>query len=218
MWFVKNKKQKTKKKQLPTVFVLAALALAAAFMSVVGTGMRLSIAKLAFGADAVRAVQLAGQDGAAPSRAVGVALLLLCFRLGQQASHEILQHNVARNGTTASSLAPSLVTSGPYSMTRNPYYVAVIGGTASLALVFDTFWIIVWMIPLVWFVVRTAVPEEEALLRLRFPTRFHYYCATTPRWIPIPLFWKHTSAVRLLSKTQKQRFIAEQTKAPSKDE
>lgn len=93
-------------------------------------------------------------------------------------------------------------------MTRNPFFVAVMGGTASLALVFDTLWVVVWMLPLVWFVVRTAVPEEESSLRLRFPTRFHYYCATTPRWVPMPLFWKHTSAVRLLSKTQKQRFIA----------
>jgi hypothetical protein len=91
--------------------------------------------------------------------------------------------------------------------------VALLGGLVALALVLDSLWVALWALPLGWYVVRTAVPEEEALLAQRWPGEYARYCTATPRWPALlqPLrlfcFWQHTSAVRVLSAAQKTRIF-----------
>jgi protein-S-isoprenylcysteine O-methyltransferase Ste14 len=208
--------------QLPTALVLAGLGLVAAALSASAAGHRLSIAALLFGEDTVAMVWAADHDGAAPTRMLGVATLLAFWRLAQRAQVELLHPPAARPRTVSSSLSSSsssspppasLVTTGLYSSTRQPYYLALLGGVLAVALVLDSLWVALWgAVPLAWYVVRTAVPEEEALLAGRWPGEYARYCAATPRWLPRllrPRFWHHTSAVRVLTPAQKKQIFKE---------
>jgi len=171
--------------------------------SVLVTGVRLSISALCFGDDITEAAWQEGKDGAAPSRLVGVALLLMFVRLLQQSSTELHRATL----TSAGYRKNKIVTTGPYAWSRNPFYVASIGCMLALTLVFDTLWLAIWSVPLILHVVFKAVPEEEALLSQRWPTVFEVYQASTPRWLKVPIIWQHSTAVRSLSPSQKARFI-----------
>lgn len=103
---------------------------------------------------------------------------------------------------TGSVGASKLVTSGPFSYTRNPLYVGniliYIGiGIMSLAL-------FPWLqiIALIWFVFQYTliVKEEENFLRQKFGQEYTDYCAKVPRfffrftpyssWHPVDIDWK----------------------------
>lgn len=77
-----------------------------------------------------------------------------------------------------------LVTSGPYSMTRNPLYLFSLIGFAGVGLATETM-----TIPLAVILVFAAtypglIAGEEAHLRQTFESAFEEYCARTPRFLP----------------------------------
>lgn len=77
-----------------------------------------------------------------------------------------------------------LVTSGPYSMTRNPLYLFSLIGFTGVGLATETV-----TIPLAVVLVFAAtypglIAAEEAHLRQTFGTAFDDYCARTPRFLP----------------------------------
>lgn len=77
-----------------------------------------------------------------------------------------------------------LVTSGPYSLCRNPLYLFSLLGMAGLGLSTGTLTLGLALpaafVPGYLAVVR----REERVLRQRFRTRFDAYCAATPRFLP----------------------------------
>lgn len=98
-----------------------------------------------------------------------------------------------------------LISSGPYSLSRNPLYVfSLIGvfgmsaqtGSVSLGLV---------VCALSYAVFKLVVGEEEALLRKAFGTDFSDYCRRTPRFVPRFANWRNettlTISMRAVQKT-----------------
>lgn len=77
-----------------------------------------------------------------------------------------------------------LVTTGPYSLTRNPLYL----GTLLIVLGFLALWqspvLAALVVPPILLYPFGVVPAEERVLRGEFGAEFDAYCARTPRWWP----------------------------------
>ncbi len=77
----------------------------------------------------------------------------------------------------------SLVTWGPYRVSRNPMYVGLSVGTVGIALVANTPWILAALL-LVWLALRRLViGREEAYLERRFGDEYRSFKARTRRWL-----------------------------------
>lgn len=92
-----------------------------------------------------------------------------------------------RHRTTISPLsvhrATTLVTGGPFRISRNPMYVGLAGVLTAYALLYRSPRA---ALPLVGFVVlmnRSQIAAEEAALQQKFGAEFTEYCGTVPRWI-----------------------------------
>ena len=92
-----------------------------------------------------------------------------------------------RRGTTIDALHPdavsTLVTAGPFAVTRNPMYVGLSG-----LLVAHALWHRSWLalVPVAGFVAaidRLQVPAEEAALARKFGVAYDEYRHATPRWL-----------------------------------
>jgi len=117
-----------------------------------------------------------GAAGAAPF-ALGVALLLWCVR----------DFHVAGRGTLAPWAPPErLVVRGPYRVTRNPMYVAVVLILAGWALGVGTLrlWVYAGAVAVA-FHLRVVLGEEPWLAR-RHGARWEAYRDAVPRWLPPP--------------------------------
>jgi len=77
-----------------------------------------------------------------------------------------------------------LVTTGPYSLTRNPLYL----GTLLIVLGFLALWqspvLAALVVPPILLYPFGVVPAEERVLRGEFGAEFDAYCVRTPRWWP----------------------------------
>lgn len=91
---------------------------------------------------------------------------------------------VVRGGRNRRVYAEDLVTDGVYSHTRNPMYVGNLLIAGGLAIVSNSWTVIVIAIPLGIFMYASIVAAEEAYLRGRFGAAFEAYCADVPRWMP----------------------------------
>jgi len=76
-----------------------------------------------------------------------------------------------------------LVTTGPFALSRNPLYVAMLMLLAGVALAFSLEWGLV-LLPVLWLCLdRLVVPHEESALREAFGAAFDSYAATVRRWL-----------------------------------
>ncbi len=77
-----------------------------------------------------------------------------------------------------------LVTTGPYSICRNPLYL----GTFLISGAFVVFWqslpIALLLIPVIALYRFGVVPAEERVLAAIYGAEFDAYCRHTPRWFP----------------------------------
>jgi len=92
-----------------------------------------------------------------------------------------------RSGTTVDPLHPdrasALVTSGPFSLTRNPMYVGMAGLVLANAVRRGS-WL--GLAPLAAFVVvidRVQIAAEEPVLRAKFGSKYDDYRGAVPRWL-----------------------------------
>ena len=90
-----------------------------------------------------------------------------------------------RARTAVSPYAPTttLVRTGPFALSRNPLYVALILLSLGLALMVDTVWCVLMLLPAVVVLRRGVVAREEAYLQRCFGEDYRLYCATTRRWL-----------------------------------
>ncbi len=117
--------------------------------------------------------------------AAGLALLFWCVR----------EFSVSGRGTLAPWQPPvRLVTSGPYRLSRNPMYLAVLLILAGWAMGFGSAVLLAYAaIVLIAFVVRVMAGEEPALARTHREA-WRRYAARTPRWL-----FPHRKALLLTS-------------------
>jgi protein-S-isoprenylcysteine O-methyltransferase Ste14 len=79
--------------------------------------------------------------------------------------------------------ARSLVTRGPYRITRNPMYLALTIGYVGLALALGQPWSLLFLPLPVWVMHAKVIPFEEATLTRVFGDEYLAYQKRVPRWI-----------------------------------
>ena len=87
-----------------------------------------------------------------------------------------------------------LVTSGPYSMCRNPlYFCSVLISLGAVVMVKTVLFFVVFFIPFVISIILTISREEETL-KARFGEGYKDFCSRVPRLFPA--VWKYNTAGR----------------------
>lgn len=107
------------------------------------------------------------------SLVVGIAIVLTCVKMFFAANTTVNPY----------SRAATLVTHGPYRVTRNPMYVGVTLIYLGIAALRAVLWpVLLLPIPLAilnyW-----VIPQEESLLRATFGAAYEQYCARVRRWL-----------------------------------
>jgi len=114
-----------------------------------------------------------------------VVLTLGCSLLGAGFLAVILIHCYMgedwRSGTRAED-GTRLITTGPFTVSRNPMMLCVIAAQVGLFLALPSVFTLVCLMLGVW-AVTAQVGVEERLLRQRFGESYNAYAARTPRWL-----------------------------------
>lgn len=79
--------------------------------------------------------------------------------------------------------AATLVTGGPYRLTRNPMYVSLALLTVAFALFLNTWWTVILLVPTVIAVQHFVIAPEERYLRRRFGAEYEEYTRRVRRWL-----------------------------------
>ena len=79
--------------------------------------------------------------------------------------------------------ATTLVSSGPYKVTRNPMYVSLALLTVALALFLNTWWPVLLVVPTLLAVQHLVIVPEEKYLRRRFGAEYDEYARRVRRWL-----------------------------------
>ncbi|MEO7104497.1 MAG: isoprenylcysteine carboxylmethyltransferase family protein [Gemmatimonadaceae bacterium] len=118
---------------------------------------------------------------APPLRYVIIALFLivwLVLMLGAFAKFML-----ARTAIIPNRAASMVVTSGPYRFTRNPMYVGLAALYLAIALFYGSWWLIVWLFPVLLVVRYAVIAREERYLTSAFPDEYPAYCSRVRRWL-----------------------------------
>ncbi len=114
-----------------------------------------------------------------------VILILGCSLLGASFLAVIFIHFYMgedwRSGTRAEDRT-RLITTGPFTVSRNPMMLCVIAGQVGLFLALPSLFTLVCLVLGFW-AVNAQVGVEERLLRQRFGEDYNAYAARTPRWL-----------------------------------
>jgi protein-S-isoprenylcysteine O-methyltransferase Ste14 len=105
--------------------------------------------------------------------ALGVAIIVLGRR------------ELARRGQPTDPGRPTtnMVTSGVYSLSRNPLYLGLACFLAGVALVFNLAWVLILLLPSLVLCHFVLIVPEERYLAARFGDEYRQYVATVHRWI-----------------------------------
>jgi protein-S-isoprenylcysteine O-methyltransferase Ste14 len=115
-----------------------------------------------------------------PGAWVGGAIFAIAFALAIWAIVTI------RNaGTQVETYKPTttIVANGPYRLTRNPIYLAMVLGLIGLAIAFDSLWIVVTLVPFYLVIRYGVVAREEAYLERKFGDVYRGYQSRVRRWL-----------------------------------
>jgi protein-S-isoprenylcysteine O-methyltransferase Ste14 len=110
----------------------------------------------------------------------GIAVLALGLALGAWAI-TILR----RAGTRVETTKPTttIVTTGPYRLTRNPIYVGMVVILIGLAIALNTAWLLVALVPFYLIIRYGVIAREEAYLERKFGDMYLSYKSRVRRWI-----------------------------------
>jgi protein-S-isoprenylcysteine O-methyltransferase Ste14 len=120
------------------------------------------------------------QPPAAVARPLGTALVVGFLALTVAS----LQHFRAA-GTSVVPIRPTtaLVVGGPYSISRNPMYLALLLLYSGLSLLFLLVWPLLLGPGVVWIVGEWVIGPEERYLAQKFGDEYHRYRARVRRWL-----------------------------------
>lgn len=76
-----------------------------------------------------------------------------------------------------------LVTDGPYSMSRNPIYLAMISLYLGVVIIFDIVWGLPLVLPLIYVLYKEVITPEEAYLERKFGDDYLEYKNAVRRWL-----------------------------------
>lgn len=79
--------------------------------------------------------------------------------------------------------ATAVVIRGPYRFTRNPMYLGMALIHAGIGLCFTSLWILLALIPVLWWINTRVIAREEAYMAEKFGQPYRDYCAKVRRWL-----------------------------------
>ena len=79
--------------------------------------------------------------------------------------------------------ATTLVVVGPYRLTRNPMYLSLALLYAGIAILYQSIWALVFLLPVLFIIDRRVIVPEELYLERRFGPTFSHYRSRVRRWI-----------------------------------
>jgi len=95
------------------------------------------------------------------------------------------RNTMVRAGTNVIPNQPTLaiVTDGPFRYTRNPLYIGATLAYTGLTLIFNSFWPLLVLPPLLLVIHWGVVRREERYLEAKFGTLYLAYKQSVPRWL-----------------------------------
>lgn len=110
----------------------------------------------------------------------GAALIILGAVLVVLARREFAQHS---QPTDPGQPTSKLVTTGVFSVSRNPLYLGGVCILAGIALAFNLPWVLVLLLPALIACHYVLIAPEEKYLAARFGEEYRRYAASVHRWI-----------------------------------
>lgn len=113
-------------------------------------------------------------------RPVGAALIVAGLAMVALARREL-----GRQGQPTDPGRPTsrLVTTGVFSVSRNPLYLGGISLLVGIALAFDLPWVLILLVPAIPVAQGVLIAPEERYLAARFGEEYRAYSASVRRWI-----------------------------------
>lgn len=113
---------------------------------------------------------------------LAIGVLLMSFGAGIMTWCFSLFNNM---GTNLPPNMPTLtlVTEGPYRISRNPIYLGMTSLYLGICIAFDLVWGVALVVPLVYIIRTYVIDREEAYLSRKFKDEYTEFCASTRRWI-----------------------------------
>jgi protein-S-isoprenylcysteine O-methyltransferase Ste14 len=183
------------------------------------TGRRMKPATLAPAAVDIHSVQMARKLGLLVTLAIFGALFFFCGPRWSFAVHETMRWIgaalifVCISGRTWCSLyiggrkTHELVTTGPYSVSRNPLYVFSIVGAVGIGAQFGAVSVAILAGICAWLVHFLVVRQEERLLLAGHGDAYVRYLAEVPRFWPRFSLWKDVDVLEVLPRTVARTFV-----------
>jgi protein-S-isoprenylcysteine O-methyltransferase Ste14 len=113
-------------------------------------------------------------------RILGVAIILAGAGLIASAITRFRSIGTPVNPTEPTT---TLAFDGPYRFTRNPMYLGLALLLAGFALVGDTLWPLLAVIPAVWIIQTQVIAREEPYLEAKFGAPYRDFTARVRRWL-----------------------------------
>ena len=117
---------------------------------------------------------------AAPVGWVGGAVFAIALALVAWAIATLTR---AGSNVPTSMPTTTIVDAGPYRFTRNPIYLGMFLGLVGLAIVFDSLWLLVALMPFALVIRYGVVAREEAYLERKFGDVYRRYRSRVRRWL-----------------------------------
>lgn len=76
-----------------------------------------------------------------------------------------------------------IVTTGVFSVSRNPLYLGIVSALSGIALVFNALWILVFLVPAIFLCHYILIAPEERYLQDKFGEEYLGYASSVRRWI-----------------------------------
>jgi len=76
----------------------------------------------------------------------------------------------------------SLIQSGPFGYTRNPFYLAASACYLGIALYVNSFWLLVMLLPTLVVITKGVIEREERYLERKFGSEYLKYKQSVRRW------------------------------------
>ena len=110
----------------------------------------------------------------------GAALIIVGAAFVILARRELAQHGQPTDPGLPTS---QLVTSGVFSVSRNPLYLGGVCILTRIALALDSPWVLAWLLPAIVASHYVLIAPEERYLAAKFGKQYHVYASKVGRWI-----------------------------------